>query len=123
MSLKFSKLINEIVEVDNAIRFVSIIDEEGREIANNVSTDVFLLKKSQQQTLGFDMLILKELFDLYDEVLGQQSFAHLMREKVHVLLYYVKNLIIVVSCERTTSHHKITGIAECINQIIEKHIA
>ena len=116
-------MVNEIVEVDNAIRFVAIVDKEGREIASNVSTNVFLLKqKSQQQTLGFDMLILKELFDLYDEVLGTQSFAHLMRERVHVLLYYVKNLIIVVSCERTTSHHKIVGIVECINQIIEKHI-
>lgn len=122
--MNFPKLVNEIAEVDKAIRFISIVDKEGREIANNVSTNAFLLKqKSQQQTLGFDMLILKELFDLYDEVLGAQSFAHLVRERIHVLLYYVKNLIIIVSCERTTSYHKIVGIVERINQIIEKHIA
>jgi hypothetical protein len=122
--LNFPKLVNEIVEVDSAIRFVSIIDKEGREIESNVSTNEFLLKKEpQQKTLGFDMLILKKLFDLYDEVLGSQNFAHLIRERVHVLLYYVKDLIIVVSCDRTTSHHKIVEIAEGINKIIEKHIA
>ena len=122
--MNFPKLVNEIAEVDKAIRFISIVDKEGREIANNVSTNAFLLKqKSQQQTLGFDMLILKELFDLYDEVLGAQSFAHLVRKRVHVLLYYVKDLIVVVSCERTTSYHKIVGIVKRINQIIEKHIA
>ncbi|MGI0086565.1 MAG: hypothetical protein ACREBI_01200 [Nitrosotalea sp.] len=122
--MNFPKLVNEIVEVDNAIRFVAIIDKEGKEIGSNVSTNEFFLKReSQQKTLGFDMLILKKIFDLYDDVLGTQNFAHLIRERVHVLLYYVKDLIIVVSCDRTISHHKIVGIAEGINQIIEKYIA
>jgi hypothetical protein len=122
--LNFPKLVNEIVEVDNAIRFVAVIDKEGKEIESNVSTNEFLLNvESQQKTLGFDMLILKKLFDLYDEILGTQDFAHLIREKVHVLLYYVKDLIIIVSCDRTTSHGKIVDITEGINQIIERYVA
>lgn len=73
--------------------------------------------------LAADMLVLKRLLALYDEMIGENSYTHLIRKHVHVIIFYVKGLIFLISCERDTSRREIADISEKIESVIEKHMA
>ena len=119
---KTKKIISEIVSINNAIRFVLIVDDKGTPIDSKVVTKSFLIKESHSMPLAADMLVLKRLLALYDEIIGENTYAHLIRKHVHVLIFYVKGLIFLVSCERNTSRREIADISEKIEFIIEKYL-
>jgi len=111
------------VSISNAIRFVLVVDDKGNPIDSKVVTKSFLIKESHAMPLAADMLVLKRLLALYDEIIGENSYTHLIRKHVHVLIFYVKGLIFLVSCERDTSRREIADISEKIESVIEKHLA
>jgi hypothetical protein len=118
----FTKLIDEIISVSSAVRYVMIADDEGRLLDSRSVTKSFIKNDDQSRILATDMHILKQLLKLYDEIVGKNTFTYLARENVHVLIFYPLNWIILVSCDRDTNNHEVMEIVEKINLIIKKSI-
>ena len=68
---KIKKIISDVVFVNNAIRFVLVVDEKGTPIDSKVVTKSFLIKESHVMPIATDMLVLKRLLVLYDEIIGE----------------------------------------------------
>jgi hypothetical protein len=116
--VNFEKLLDEIVKVNDSIRFIFVTDEDGKLAHSRVSTNTFLLNDKQVSLLGVDMQVLRRLLNLYDEIIGKNTFVHLIRERVHVLIYYIDKWIILVSCDRKTDRHVLTDISIKIESLI-----
>ncbi|MFZ0184442.1 MAG: hypothetical protein WBV92_05610 [Nitrosotalea sp.] len=120
MTSNFEELLNNIIKINDLIRFVFITDEEGKIVHSKISTNSFLLNDKQASLLGIDMQILRRLLVLYDELIGKNTMVHLIREKVHVLIYYHNNWTILVSCDRNTDRHVLTDISIKIQSYVEE---
>ena len=97
-----------------------IIDENGKAIHTKVATESFLLQEQYSSLLAMDMQVLRKLLKLYDETIGENTFVHLVRNKVHVLIFYVKEWIFMISCDRNTPRIKVAEISDKIESIINK---
>jgi len=120
MGRNFEKLLDDIVKINDSIRFILVADEEGKISHTKISTTTFLLSDKQASLLGVDMQVLRRLLNLYDEIIGKNTFVHLIREKVHVLIYYVDKWIILVSCDRKIDRHVLTDISTTIESLINE---
>lgn len=118
--MNFDKLLDDIIAISDSIRFAFVTDGQGKIVYSKVSTKSFLLDKNQASVLGVDMQVLKRLLKLYDEIIGPNTSVHLVREKVHVLIYYVDEWTILVSCNRETERHKLTDISIQIESLVNK---
>ncbi len=116
--MDFEKILDDIMGIGKSIRFVFVTNEEGKIVHSRVSTKSFLLTEKQASILGVDMQILRKLLKLYDEIIGKNTLVHLVRDKVHVLIYYVNEWIILVSCDRDADRHELTDISIQIDTII-----
>ncbi len=117
------KITAEIASVNSAIRFVLVVDEKGTPLDTRVITKSFLIKENQAMPLATDMFVLKRLLALYDEIIGENTFTHLVRKHVHVLIFYVNDLMFLVICERERSRCEIADISGKIESVIEKHLS
>jgi hypothetical protein len=120
MTNNFEKLLDDIIKINDSIRFVFVTDEEGKITHSRVTTNTFLLDNRQASLLGVDMQILRRLLVLYDEIIGKNTVVHLIREKVHVLIFYHKNWTILVSCDRNIDRHILTDISIKIESLINQ---
>ncbi len=114
----FDKIANEISATSDKIRFILIVDEKGDPVYQRILSKLFSLNEKQSIALSSDMLILKQLLRLYDEIIGENQYTHLIREKVHVLIFYFKGMIFLVSLERELSRKSVAEIADKIEPII-----
>lgn len=69
----FTKLIDEIISVSNAVRYVMIADEKGRLVGSRSVAKSFIKSDDQSRILVTDMHILKQLLKLYDEIVGKTN--------------------------------------------------
>lgn len=120
--MSFSKLIDDIISVSSAVRYVMVADDDGRLLDSKSVTRSFLKNEDQGKTLATDMRVLKQLLKLYDEMVGRNTFTYLVRENVHVLIFYPSNFVILVSCDRHIARHEVMDISEKIDSIIKKLI-
>lgn len=120
--LDFKKIIDEMTSVSDKVRFILVIGENGKVVSNKIMTKSFLVKENQAIMMATDMHVLKQLLKLYDEIIGKNTFAHLIREKVHVLIFYVKDWIFLISCDRNMSRREIADMSDRLESIIDKYI-
>ncbi|MDE1863471.1 MAG: hypothetical protein KGI33_11255 [Thaumarchaeota archaeon] len=107
------------MKVSDMVRFVLIIDGKGR-IAKAQSAKPILLDEEQSVLLGTDMQVLRRMLKLYDDAIGKNTAVHLVREKVHVLIFYVGEWTLLASCERKTEPHNLTDISLQIESLARK---
>ncbi|HJU14505.1 MAG TPA: hypothetical protein VJ792_08645 [Candidatus Nitrosotalea sp.] len=120
--MNFDELLEDIVDFSDSIRFVFFTNEEGKIVHSKVATTSFLLDKSQASVLGVDMQILRRLLKLYGEIIGHTSSLHMVAEKVHVLIFYVENWTVLVSCDRDTDRHVLADLMEQIGALLESRL-
>ncbi len=116
----FDKIVDEISATSNLMRFILIVDDKGNPVHQRILNKSFSLNESQAIALSSDMLILKQLLRLYDEIIGENQSIHLVREKVHVLIFYFKGMIFLASLERRLDRKSVAEIANKIESIIQK---
>ena len=118
--MNFEKILDDIILTSNLIRFVMIINEEGKPVQSKVTTTSYLLRSEHASLLAMDMQILRKLLKLYDESIGENTSVHLVRKQVHVLIFYVKEWIVMISCDRTADRKTVAEISDKIEKIISK---
>lgn len=120
----FEKISSSILDMDVEIRFIFVVDSKGRLVHSKMARGKTILIKNEDQisNLSADLQILRQLLRIFDESLGKTTFVHFEREKIHILIFYIRDLIFCVTCERSLENHNLVDISNKIKSIIEMHI-
>jgi hypothetical protein len=119
--MDFEKISDKILKLDDAMRYVRFLGNEGELIHHKVNRNKILLQDEKGLgALSAELPIMKKIQSLFDESLGKNTFMHIIREKVHQFVYYVDSLIIYVTCERNTDPHRVTEIVNNIDSILKE---
>ena len=119
----FDKISNEVLAIDEAMRYFGITDPEGTIIYNKMKKGKTSLKSPDQESrFAVDLSIVKKIQEGYDEQLGKVVSIHLIREKLHQLIYYVGDLVVYVTCEPDIDDHHLLQIDKKTKSIIQQHI-
>lgn len=117
--MDFTKLVYEILAVDDTMRYVEIIDEEGELILNKMKQGKYSVKaQRKEELLSLDIYMTKKIQQKFNRALGRLAFTHVSREKVNQLVWYHDNLIIYCTCEGYVDNHKILEISSKIETIL-----
>ena len=117
--MNFEKVADEILTIDDTMRYVRFIDKKGELIYDKVKKDKILLQ--DQEGLGqfsSELPIVGQIQELFDKSLGKTRFMHIIRDKVHQFIYYGDNVISYTTCERNTDPHRIVEIINKIDSIL-----
>lgn len=122
--IDFAKIVDGIFETSNQIRYALIVNSKGSHVYSRMANGKTHLVRNEEQitNLSSDLHILRQLLRMFDESLGSTTFTYFEREKIHVLIFYINDFMVCVSCERSLSHHQIIDIAGNIRKTLEKNI-
>lgn len=117
--MDFTKLVYEILSVDDSMRYVELIGEEGELILNKMKQVKFSVKaQRKEELLSLDMYNTKKIEQKFNKALGKIAFTHVFRTKVHQLVWYHDNMIVYCTCEGDATNHKIIEISSKIESIL-----
>ena len=105
---KFNQVISNIFRVNSKIRYVSIIDLDGRIIASEMKSDLqSLLKKTNEEKFCEHVAIRRRMRHEFDKKLGKVNFLHVERENITQLVLYSKSYSFFITIEpEITSNSK-----------------
>ena len=105
---KFNQVISNIFRVNSKIRYVSIIDLDGRIIASEMKSDLqSLLKKTNEEKFCEHVAIRRRMRHEFDKKLGKVNFIHVERENITQLVLYSKSYSFFITNEpEITSNSK-----------------
>ncbi len=115
----FTKLVYEILSVDDSMRYAEIIGNEGELILNKMKQRKHSVRAQRREELSsLDLYNAKKIEQQYNKSLGKVGFIHVSRKKVHQLVWYNDNLIIYCTCEGYVETLKILEISRKIEAIL-----
>jgi len=120
-----TKLAYEILAIDDTMRYVEIMGEEGELIINKMKQTKYSVKaQRKEELLSLDLYNTKQIEQKFNKSLGRLAFTHVSRTEVHQLVWYHNNLIVYCTCEGHVDNNKIIEISHKIEAIlgIGKHI-
>ena len=114
----------EMIELDEVMRFVGIIDLEG-EIVEGIMKEGKNSLQTQKEEEYFCHQVAKrrKMREEFDERLGKVRYVHVERECVTQLVIYAKHHTIFVSVEPETSVTKKFELVSKFKEIISRHEA
>ena len=120
----FNKLCEKIMKIDAKVRFVGIINQNGKLVGGGMKMGISPIgDKNDDESLYCDIVTRAKMRQRFDDVLGRVSFAMSYREKVVIMSFPVKDNLLLLSAEKeidlsTTPfkvldllHHRFTGHA------------
>jgi GH18 family chitinase len=101
------KLVEEILNLDTAMRFVAVIDLKGNILeAIMKEKKTSLESQKQQEKFCKDSAKARHMREYYDDSLGKTRYAHVERENVTQIYVYPKKSTIFVTMEPELSIDK-----------------
>ncbi|VVC06036.1 Uncharacterised protein [uncultured archaeon] len=123
--MDYTKLAYEILSIDDTMRYVEIMGEEGELIINKMKQGKYSVKtQRKEELLSLDLYNTKQIEQKFSRALGRLAFTHVSRTKVHQLIWYHTEMIVYCTCEGHVDNNKIIEISRKIEAIlgIGKHI-
>jgi GH18 family chitinase len=112
------KIVEDILSLDPAMRFVAIIDFKGNILeAIMKEKKTSLESQKQQEKFCKDSAKTRTMREHYDDSLGKTRYAHIERENVTQIYVYPKNSTIFVTMEPELSTERKTDIITKIKKI------
>lgn len=120
----FARIVDDLLELNSQIRYALVVNSKGFQIYSKMAHGKTNLIKNEDQisNLSSDLHVLRQLLRMFDESLGKTTFTYFQREKIHIMIFHVSDLIICVSCERSLSDSQIMDISNNIRILLEKKI-
>lgn len=119
----FKKIVDEIIGVHDAIRYVVVVSDRGKMLYNQVKEGKKpYTSEKETEVLSSDLSVIQTMHALYDNSLGRISCMLMIRERLYQLVYYVDNLIFYVTCDRVIDSIKATEVKNKVESIIKKSI-
>lgn len=118
---RWEELCNKIFSINSKIRFVGVLDDNGKFLAGGMREGVKPLEDEIHQKRWFHQTVIKkEMATMFDKVYGKVRYIFANREKVQLLTFYTHDKILLVSLEVDLDPHITIDIAESIlNLLIE----
>lgn len=120
----FGKIVDKILGLGNEIRYVLVVDSKGSALHGKMASGKTMLVKKEDQitNLSTDLHILRQLLRVFDQSLGRTTFVHFERERMHILIFYIRDLIFCITCERSLETLRLVELSKTIDDTIKKHI-
>lgn len=120
----FGKIVDKILGLGNEIRYVLVVDSKGSALHGKMASGKTMLVKKEDQitNLSTDLHILRQLLRMFDQSLGRTTFVHFERERMHILIFYIRDLMFCITCERSLETLRLVELSKTIGDTIKKHI-
>ena len=116
---KFNQVISNIFRANSKIRYVSIIDLDGRIIASEMKSDLqSLLKKTNEEKFCEHVAIRRRMRHEFDKKLGKVNFIHVERENITQLVLYSKSYSFFITIEPEITSNSKSKIVTKVKKII-----
>lgn len=97
---KFEQVIGDIFKTNSKIRYVSIIDLNGKITASEMKPDLqSLLKKSNEVKFSKHVALRRKMRQEFDKKLGKVNYVHVERENITQLVIYSKKHSFFITIE------------------------
>ena len=116
---KLNQVISNIFRVNSKIRYVSIIDLDGRITASEMKSDLqSLLKKTNEEKFCEHVAIRRRMRHEFDKKLGKVNFIHVERENITQLVLYSKSYSFFITIEPEITSNTKSKIVTKVKKII-----
>jgi len=117
--MDFTKISFEILAIDDSMRYVEVIGENGELLLNRMKPGKYSIKaQRKEELLSLDLYNTKQIEKKFNKTLGKITFTHVSRTKVHQLVWYHDDLIVYCTCEGDVDNNKIIEISHKIEVIL-----
>jgi hypothetical protein len=117
--MDFTKIPYEILAIDDSMRYVEIIGEDGELLLNKMKQGKHSVKaQRKEELLSLDLYNTKQIEKKFNKTLGKVTFTHVSRTKVHQLVWYHDDLIVYCTCEGHVDNNKILEISSKIEAVL-----
>ncbi|HJT10919.1 MAG TPA: hypothetical protein VJ771_09090 [Candidatus Nitrosotalea sp.] len=125
LTVDYEKITDEILSIDDTMRYVMITDEKGSMLFNKTKTGKTIMFKSSDQInmISSELRTLRELLKFHDDDLGPAHSVQLARKKVNILIYFMPELTMCISYEPNVSDSKALEILQKTKTIIKQTVS
>lgn len=117
--MDFTKIAYEILAIDDSMRYVEVIGEDGELLVNKMKQKKHSIKaQRKEELLSLDLYNTKQIEKKFNKTLGKVTFTHVFRTKVHQLVWHHDDLIVYCTCEGHVNNDEIIEISGKIESII-----
>ena len=117
--MDFTRMSYEILAIDDSMRYVEIIGEDGELLLNKMKQGKHSVKaQRKEELLSLDLYNTKQIEKKFNKTLGKVAFTHVSRIKVHQLVWHHNDLIVYCTCEGHVDNNKIIEISHKIEAIL-----
>ena len=111
-------LIQKIGKLHKKIRFVAIIDKNGKVLKTEMRDEVpSLLKTKNEEKLCHDVTIRRKMREEFDKSLGKVRFVNVERENISQIVMYAKTKSLFVTVEPEISINDKTKIISQLKKL------
>lgn len=114
------KIVDQILAAGQSIRYVLVVDSNGEMVFSH-TTPRSLISNDQSESIAKDVHFLRGLLRVYDDIVGENIFTHLIRARGHIMMFHKSGMVFLVSCDNA-SRQEIADLADDIEDIIHSHI-
>lgn len=112
--------LDEILAVDEGIRYVALIDSKGNLITSKSKPTVSQIIIDVNAEYVLDLCITKQMMDIFNTQFGKPLSMLIRRENTKQLIYYHDYMIIYVSCEHNISEDRMTIMSQKIDKLVKE---
>ena len=114
----FDMLIQKIGKLHKKIRFVAIIDKNGKILKTEMRDEVpSLLKTKNEEKFCQDVTIRRKMREEFDKSLGKVRFVNVERENISQIVMYAKTKSLFVTVEPEISINDKTKIISQLKKL------
>ena len=115
----FKSIISQIFKMNNKIRFVSIIDLDGKITASEMKPDLqSLLKKTNEEKFCQHVAVRRNMRHEFDKKLGKVDYVHVERENITQFVVYSKSHSFFITAEPEITSSTKANVIMKIKKII-----
>ena len=116
---ELDSLIKKIGKLHKMIRFVAIINKNGKIIKSEMRDEVpSLLKTKNEEKFCQDVTVRRKMREEFDKTLGKVRFVNVERENISQIVMYAKTKSLFVTVEPEISINDKTKIISQIKKIV-----
>ena len=115
---ELDSLIKKIGKVHKMIRFVAIINKNGKIIKSEMRDEVpSLLKTKNEEKFCQDVTVRRKMREEFDKTLGKVRFVNVERENISQIVMYAKTKSLFITVEPEISVNDKTKIISQIKKL------
>lgn len=118
------QLVNEILSLDDQIRFVGMINNKENTFSTKHNNNIVsLISAQEEEQFAIFLQKTKNLQDSFDDMLGKTKFMQINRQLIAQLVYFVDHFIIYVTFNPFIEEDDLLVLSRKIQATIKNTIA